>query len=58
MLLLPAPRAVQADCGLAIRFDQEQQDQIIQMLEKNDLLPAFLCRLHDGDYIVIEEFKA
>lgn len=57
MLLLPAPRAVQADCGLAIRFDQEQHDQIIQLLEGNDLLPAFLCKLHCGDYKVIEEFK-
>jgi hypothetical protein len=57
MLLLPAPRAVQADCGLAIRFDQEQYDQIIHLLEKNDLLPAFLCQLHGGDYKIMEEFK-
>ena len=45
IMLIPAPRAVQADCGLAIRFDEEHHDFIMELLNKQNLLPAFLCQL-------------
>lgn len=57
IMLIPAPRAVQADCGLAIRFDQEQHDTIMQLLSAQNLLPAFLCQLKNGTYITIQEFQ-
>lgn len=56
IMLIPAPRAVQADCGLAIRFDQDQRDTVMHLLDDRDLLPAFLCQLRNGSYITIKEF--
>jgi hypothetical protein len=56
IMLIPAPRAVQADCGLAIRFDENQHNIIMQFLSEQNLLPAFLCQLKNGTYIIIQEF--
>ena len=44
VLLIPAPRALSADCGLAIRFSDEYNDRVMQTLAAHDLLPAFVCR--------------
>lgn len=57
IMLIPAPRAVQADCGLAIRFDQELRDTVMRLLAEHNLLPAFLCQLKDGSFITLEEFN-
>ena len=57
ILLIPAPRAIQADCGLAIRFDEEQHTAIMELLSDQKLLPAFLCQLKSGDYITLKEFQ-
>ncbi len=56
IMLIPAPRAVQADCGLAIRFDENQHDTIMQFLSDQNLLPAFLCQLKNGTYNIIQEY--
>lgn len=56
--LIPAPRVLQADCGLAIRFDEEQLDEIIKHLDINKLLPAFLCQMEHGTYKTIQEYQA
>lgn len=55
-MLIPAPRAVQADCGLALRFDQDQHDMIMQLLSDQNLLPAFLCQFKNSSYYTIKEF--
>ena len=57
ILLIPAPRAVQADCGLAIRFDKEQYAAIMDLLADQNLLPAFLCQLQDNNYVTLKEFQ-
>lgn len=57
IMLIPAPRAVQTDCGLAIRFDDEQSQQVLQLLQTQQLLPAFLCRLLNGEYLTLKEFE-
>ena len=56
IMLIPAPRAVQTDCGLAIRFDQTQQTAVMDLLTKQNLLPAFVCRLENGTYRTLQEF--
>ncbi len=56
ILLIPAPRAIQTDCGLAIRFDENELGVVMKALDENSLLPAFLCRMHDGNYITVEEY--
>lgn len=55
ILLIPAPRVLQTDCGLAIRFDEGQRSEVLAMLAEHDLMPAFVSRLQGGNYIVQEE---
>lgn len=51
ILLIPAPRALQTDCGLALRFDQQFLGAITVILKDHDLLPAYISRLQDGQYV-------
>jgi hypothetical protein len=39
ILLIPAPRALRADCGLAIRYDAGDRRHLEQVLRDSDLLP-------------------
>lgn len=57
IMLIPAPRAVQADCGLAIRFDEEHQGIVMELLAAQNLLPAFLCQLTNNTYVTIREYQ-
>lgn len=54
ILLIPAPRALSTDCGLAIRFSSDEHSSIMLALDKDKLLPAFVCRrINDGKYETI-----
>ncbi len=44
ILLIPAPRAISTDCGLAIRYDIELNDKVIQALTSENLLPVSIYR--------------
>lgn len=55
IMLIPAPRALNSDCGLAIRFDQELYETVTSRLAVNDLSPAFVCRFAAGEYIRQEQ---
>lgn len=44
VLLIPAPRALSADCGLALRYDEDAGDGVMRALAEEQLLPAFVCR--------------
>ena len=57
IMLIPAPRAVQTECGLAIRFDEASHPEIMKILENENLLPAFLCQLQNNTYLKLKEFK-
>ena len=57
ILLIPAPRSMQTDCGLAIRFNEEQRSDIMAILSGHGLLPAFVSRLENGIYITQEELS-
>ena len=51
VLLIPAPRALSTDCGLALRFRDDEHNSIMQTLESENLLPAFIYRcLKVGKY--------
>lgn len=49
VLLIPAPRALATDCGLALRFNEEILEQIRQTLFSNNLMPAFICRYNGSN---------
>lgn len=51
ILLIPAPRALQTDCGLAVRFDRQLLQTITKILKDHDLQPAYVCHLQDGQYV-------
>lgn len=44
ILLIPAPRALSTDCGLAIRYDAGIADEVFQLLTAEKLLPASIYR--------------
>lgn len=53
ILLIPAPRQLQTDCGLAIRFNEQDRDAIMSVLEQNELLPEFLSRYNSAEFVTI-----
>jgi hypothetical protein len=57
IMLIPAPRAVQTDCGLAIRFDEAHQEVVMELLTAQNLLPAFLCQFTNNIYVTIREYQ-
>lgn len=42
ILLIPAPRAVSTDCGLAIRYSMNVYDDVMRALVSAKLLPTFI----------------
>lgn len=52
MLLIPVPRQLAADCGLAIRFTQGQQERVESVLSDADLTPAEIYRKQAGDFVL------
>ena len=53
ILLIPAPRSLQTDCGLAIRFSEDDRAGIISALEQEELLPEFISRFTAGEFVKI-----
>lgn len=49
-LLIPVPRQLTSDCGLAIRYAPQQQQQIEETLQREKLLPAELFRREKDGY--------
>jgi len=48
MLLIPVPRELSSDCGLAIRFAADTEAQVLGVLEEADLPPVELFCKVDG----------
>lgn len=44
ILLIPAPRALSTDCGLAILYNGEINESILQVLASEKLLPVLIYR--------------
>jgi len=51
MLLIPAPRSLSSDCGLAIRYGSAEREQLESLLEAASLLPEEIF-LKSGEYFV------
>jgi Protein of unknown function (DUF3343) len=50
ILLIPAPRQLMTDCGLALRFGHEIKDEVLRVLVQEQLQPAFVNRYVAGIY--------
>ncbi len=50
ILLIPAPRALAADCGLAIRYAEADREAVESALREEKLLPEETYRKHGEKY--------
>lgn len=50
ILLIPVPRQLTSDCGLAIRYDSGQKDRVERILEEKKLSPAERYRREGNEY--------
>ena len=54
ILLIPAPRALSTDCGLAIRYSNELYDSVLGALSAEYMLPTIIYRKEsDALYVPI-----
>jgi len=51
MLLIPAPRQLSADCGLAIRFAVGDRPRLLSVLADADIAPGELFRYESGVFV-------
>ena len=51
ILLIPAPRDLMTDCGLALRIAPELKENITAVLAGEQLTPAFISRFINGRYV-------
>jgi len=52
--LIPAPRALAADCGLAIRYSESARSEVEGTLAQAGLMPRVLYRKNGDDFQKIE----
>ena len=53
-LLIPVPRKLTSDCGLALRIAPEHLPAVFAVLRTADLLPPELYQLQGGEYAAID----
>lgn len=54
VLLIPVPRQLSADCGMAIRYPYEHHSEIEQALAERLLAAAEVWQLRAGKYQLLE----
>ncbi|ACM19843.1 protein of unknown function DUF3343 [Geotalea daltonii FRC-32] len=55
ILLIPVPRALQSDCGLAIRYQSALRQEVEAVLSEEGLLPAELYAKQKGQFVRVLE---
>jgi hypothetical protein len=50
VLLIPAPRSITSDCGLALRFGADDGSAVEQAMEESNLLPEELYLKQGEEY--------
>jgi len=53
-LLIPVPRKLTSDCGLALRIAPEHLPVVFALLRTAELLPPELYQLEGGEYAAID----
>ena len=53
-LLIPVPRQLTSDCGLALRFSPEVKDELLTVLANENLSPVELYQRREGAYLAVE----
>jgi len=55
ILLIPAPRSLQSDCGLALRYAEEDRDTVEGLLAEAGLFPEERYRRIGAEYARIAD---
>lgn len=50
-LLIPVPRQLTSDCGLALRFSPETKDSLLEILAAAELPPVEMFQRSGGGYV-------
>lgn len=51
ILVIPAPRSVNTDCGLAIRYGTDARDEVERVLSENGLIPERVFVKQGDEYL-------
>ena len=51
ILLIPVPRTLKSDCGLALRYAEGDREQVERALEEEGLLPEEIYIKREGHFI-------
>lgn len=54
-LLIPVPRSLKSDCGLAIRYAEADHERIASVLAEADLVPEERYRFSGGEFILLAD---
>jgi hypothetical protein len=54
VLLIPVPRQLTSDCGLALRYDEDGRAQVEEILGRDGLLPTEIFRRCGQEYHRVE----
>lgn len=54
ILLIPVPRQLSSDCGLALRFSETQRAAVLELLQREGLSPAELHQRRAKGYEQLE----
>jgi len=55
ILLIPVPRALTSDCGLAIRYSELEKGRVFKVLEGANLIPAEIYMYNGSEYLLLEK---
>lgn len=56
ILLIPAPRQISSDCGLALRYTPEEEERVKDLLIAQGLPPAEVYQFERGKFVPQEIF--
>ena len=48
IIIMPVPRSIASSCGLAVKFSQENYEEIVEMVKNKGLSYADLYRIEDS----------
>jgi len=51
ILLIPAPREISSDCGLALRYTPEETERVRDLLASQGLPPAEVYQYQEGKFV-------
>ena len=55
ILLIPAPRQLTSDCGLAIRYSKDVRSEVMSVLIEEGLAPAEMYKKMDSGFEKVDE---